>query len=160
MKTIQTLLIAAAAALVCASCSPESNDNWDELSPYWGERPGTEATPLKIQHKEAHVYAHLFKGAATWVEEQKQRFDCKPETANDTDLALLTALGRKAESCTVWRSPHRYDLAHYQAAQPTFIIFENGDCLFYLYDLYSTTPDLCIPPDCQKLQPLSATTSS
>ncbi len=149
--------------IMALRCSVRKADPWRDIHPFWGERPGVDSESLNTECNGSLLACHLLRGAENWVQVQRHRFDCLPDEPNEIDSQLITALGHSGAPCTIWRSALRYDLegTHHQAVQPTFICFENGDCLFYLYDWYNHVSLDAIPPTCpvmKRMLPQAPTT--
>ncbi len=137
--------------------TPPPPEPWQELRPFWGERPKGLAGDISTRYNGCIITAHRLRNAEDWVSRQCALFSCRQVTPNAVDQHLITLRNKhanKSEPCTVWRSKQRYDLerTHYQAVQPTFILFANGDCLFYLYDRYNHESLDAIPPPCRVLK--------
>ncbi len=152
-----TLLLLGYIAFVRRPEAPPAPEPWQELRPFWGERPRGLIGDISTLYKGNIITAYRFRGAEDWVKGQCDLFSCRQDSPNAVDrhvIAIRNEHAGTSESCSVWRSQQRYDLegTRYQAVQPTFILFEKGDCLFYLYDWYNQETLDAIPPPCHILK--------
>ncbi len=152
-----TLLLLGYIAFVRMPEEPSGPEPWQELRPFWGKAPKGYSGDISTRYEGNVITAHRLRGAEEWVKEQCELFSCRQVAPNAVDrhfIALRNEHANKSENGIVRRSQQRYDLenSRYQAVQPTFILFENGDCLFYLYDYYNQESLDAITPPCRILK--------
>ena len=76
-----------------------------------------------------------------------------PRAPNDVDLSVARLYPSKNYS--VWWSRGMVDFAgtRYQAVKPTYLLFDTGDCLIYLYDWYTMCTMDALPPPAEVVEP-------
>lgn len=154
-KTYKLLLLSSAVLAVCAglsTCQPKA-DPWEEMYPFWGSRPSEQASSLEHRYGGVTFSVFVVRGQREWVFRQIKQWDCAPDSPNEVDDSVARAYS--SESYEVWRSRDIMDFAGtpYQAVRPSYILFESGDCLIYLYDWYNMCSRDAVPPPAKIIEP-------
>lgn len=154
MKTVFRIVLAAALAVSAglSSCRPKE-DPWEEMYPFWGSCPSEQACAIEHRYGGITFPVFVIPGEREWVSRQMNEWDCVPDTPNEVDNSVARA--HSQERYEVRRSRALMDFAGtpYQAVRPSYILFDSGDCLIYLYDWYNMCTMDAVPPPAKTVEP-------
>ena len=133
-------------------------DPWEEMRPFWGSRPGEQSYSVEHRYGDVRFPVHVILGEKEWVSRQIEQGNCSSDFPNEVDVSVANAYS--PGSYVVWRSQKVVDFAgtRYQAVQPTYIVFESGACLIYLYDWYNMCTMDALPPPARVIEPQASST--
>ncbi len=154
MKTVFRIVLAAALAVSAglSSCRAKE-DPWEGMYPFWGSRPSERACAIEHRYGGVTFPVFVIPGEKEWVFRQMEEWDCVPDTPNEVDDSVAKA--HSQERYEVRRSRDLMDFAGtpYQAVRPSYILFDSGDCLIYLYDWYNMCTMDAVPPPAKTVEP-------